>query len=128
MFFRIGVLKNFAIFTEKHLRWSLFLQAFRLRPLLKIYTNADVFLCFSIFKNSLFYRTPLVAASEHTLFSNIGKNIGPFTIWLHFRKKLLGSCTFKKLQFFLRNITLFIKKLRRFSKKLLLFRNTIIIE
>ena len=25
MFFKIGVLKNFAIFTGKHLRWSLFL-------------------------------------------------------------------------------------------------------
>ena len=35
MFFKIGVLKNFAIFTGKHLRWSLFLiklQAFRCSP------------------------------------------------------------------------------------------------
>ena len=35
MFFKISVLKNFAIFTGKHLRWSLFLiklQAFRCSP------------------------------------------------------------------------------------------------
>ena len=38
MFFKIGVLKNFAIFTEKHLRWSLLLiklKAFRPVTLLK---------------------------------------------------------------------------------------------
>ena len=47
MLFKIGALKHFAIFTRKHLRWSLFLiklQAWRLQ---------------------LFYRTPLVAASVH---------------------------------------------------------------
>ena len=35
MFFKIGVLKNFAMFTGKHLCWSLFLikmQAFRCFP------------------------------------------------------------------------------------------------
>ena len=38
MFFKIGVLKNFAIFKEKHLLWSLFLikmQAFRYATSLK---------------------------------------------------------------------------------------------
>ena len=47
LLFKIGALKHFAIFTRKHLRWSLFLiklQAWRLH---------------------LFYRTPLVAASVH---------------------------------------------------------------
>ena len=29
-----------------------------------------------------------------THFSNKGKYIGPFTVWLYFREKLLGSCTF----------------------------------
>ena len=38
--FKTGVFKNFAIFTEKHLSWSLFLvklQAFRLVTLLKVH-------------------------------------------------------------------------------------------
>ena len=41
MLFKIGVLKNFAIFTGKHLYWSLFL----------------------IKLQAVFYRTPLLAAS-----------------------------------------------------------------
>ena len=67
IFFRIGVLKNFAIFTRKQLCCSRFvikLQAFRSRTLLKE-TPRQVFsyeYC-EIFKNSLFYRTPPVAAS-----------------------------------------------------------------
>ena len=47
MFFKIGLFKNFANFTGKHLCWSLFLiklQAFR--------------------SSNLFYRTPPVAASK----------------------------------------------------------------
>ena len=43
MLFKIGVLKNFASFTGKHLGWSLFLIKF-------------------------FYRTPLVAASVYVAF------------------------------------------------------------
>ena len=43
MFFKVGVLKNFASFTGKHLGWSLFLIKF-------------------------FYRTPPVAASVHVTF------------------------------------------------------------
>ena len=38
MFFKKGVLKNFAVFTEKHLCWSLFLiklQAFRASKFLR---------------------------------------------------------------------------------------------
>ena len=58
MFFEIGVLKNFAIFTEENLCWSLLLiklQAFR---------PTQVFSCeyCEIFENSFFYRTPLVLA------------------------------------------------------------------
>ena len=47
MFFTIGVLKNFAIFTEKHLCWSLFLiklQASRPATLLKRDSDKGVFL------------------------------------------------------------------------------------
>ena len=47
VFFRIGVLKNFAIFTGRHLCWSLFLmksQAFRPASLLNRDFNIGVFL------------------------------------------------------------------------------------
>ena len=47
MFFRVGVYKNFANFTGKHLCWSLFLiklQAFMPPTLLKIDSNTGVFL------------------------------------------------------------------------------------
>ena len=48
--FKIGVLKHFAIFNAKRLRWSLFLD---------IDSSTGVFLCeyCEIFKNSFFYRT-----------------------------------------------------------------------
>ena len=62
MFFKIGVLMNFLIFTGKHLRWSLFLiklQAFKRE------TPAQVLSCeyCEIFKNTFVNRTPSVAAS-----------------------------------------------------------------
>ena len=63
MFFKIGALKNFAVFTGKHLCWSLFLmklQAFR-----GISVNIAKFLR----RASLFHRTPLVAAFVSLLFS-----------------------------------------------------------
>ena len=47
MFFKIGVLKNFAIFMKKHLSWSLFLttlQAYMSATLLKRDSNTVVFL------------------------------------------------------------------------------------
>ena len=69
MSFNIGVLKNFAIFTGKHLRWSHFLidlQIFRPATLLKE-TLTQVLSCeyCKIFKNSFFDRIPTVAASLH---------------------------------------------------------------
>ena len=67
MYFRISVLKKFAMFTRKHLCWSLFLinmQAWRPATLLKRDSNT-VFSweIFKIFKNIFFYRTRSVAAS-----------------------------------------------------------------
>ena len=65
MFFQIGVLKNFANFTEKPLCWSLFLiklQHFKSPK----ETPTQVFsyeIC-EIFNNTFFYKTPPVAASE----------------------------------------------------------------
>ena len=46
MFFKIGVIKNFAIFKGKHLRWCVFLiklKPFRPATLLKRDSNVDVF-------------------------------------------------------------------------------------
>ena len=58
MFFKIGVLKNFAKFTEKHLFQSLFLINClkKLLNLIKKETLAQVFFCdfCEIFKNSFF--------------------------------------------------------------------------
>ena len=65
-----GVLKNFAIFTEKHLRWSPFLaklEAFRPVILLKRDSSIGVFLyMLRNFKNTSLYRTPPVAASRYS--------------------------------------------------------------
>ena len=61
MFFKIAVLKNFAVFRGKHLCWSLFLINFR--PLgLQLYLKEaprQVFSCeyCEIFKNSFFIET-----------------------------------------------------------------------
>ena len=68
MLFEIAVLKNFATFIGKHQCRSIFLiklQGSRPATLLKRHSNTGVFLwnCKS-FKNTFFYRTPLVAASE----------------------------------------------------------------
>ena len=70
MFFKIDVLKNFANFIGNHQYWSIILiklQAWRPATLLKK-TPTQVFsfeICES-FKNTLFYRTLPVAASEQT--------------------------------------------------------------
>ena len=64
IFFKIAVLKNFAIFTEKHFSWSLF----SIKACNFIKKRLQHW-CFSMNtarffrKNSLFYETPLVAAS-----------------------------------------------------------------
>ena len=68
MFLEVCILKNFAIFTRKHMCWSQFL--------IKLQTKACNFIknrlqhmCFpvnaaKIFKNSFCYKTSLVAASD----------------------------------------------------------------
>ena len=66
---RKGVLRNFTNFTGKHLCQSLFFNevaTLRSAILLKKETLAQVFSCefCEIPKNTLFYRTPLVVASE----------------------------------------------------------------
>ena len=66
MFFKMGLLKHFTIFTRKHLCWSLFLISCR-ASVLQLYwkeTPTQVFSCehCEIFKNSYFYRKSLVDA------------------------------------------------------------------
>ena len=77
MFFKITVLKNFKIFTGKHLCWSLFLIKFQSwwpATLLKRNSNTGVFCEYcKILKISSFSRTPmkvapLITASEKQLF------------------------------------------------------------
>ena len=61
MYFKIGVLKNFAMFTRKYLCWSL-----RPAALLKKRLQHRCSACeyCEIFENSFFYRTSPVTASE----------------------------------------------------------------
>ena len=70
-FFKKDVLQSFANLTGKHLQWSLFsikLQAFRPEKLLKREPNTvlsyEIYEIYEIFKDTLFYRTHPVAASE----------------------------------------------------------------
>ena len=61
VFCKKGVLKNFTKFTGKHLCWSLFFKnLFFLKKRLREFSCE---FC-EIFKNTFFYRTPPVAASE----------------------------------------------------------------
>ena len=66
MFLKIGVLKSFENFTGKYLYWSLFLINLMEFYLKKISTQ--VFFCeiCDSFKNTFFYKTTPVAASEYT--------------------------------------------------------------
>ena len=65
---KIGVLKNFAMFTGKYLCWSLFLIKLQRPATVLKETSTQVFFCkyCEIFKNSFFYRPLLVAASAST--------------------------------------------------------------
>ena len=73
-------LKNFPIFTGKHLCWSLFVNkvvGLRLAALLKKRLRHSFFpLKFVIFLRTSFYRTPPVAASEGTRLAHHTKIIG----------------------------------------------------
>ena len=64
MFFKIGVFKNFSNFIGKYQCWII---SWTPATLSKRDSNT-MFSCkiFKIFKNTLFYRTPLVTASEKT--------------------------------------------------------------
>ena len=66
MFLKIGVLKKFANFTGKQLPWNFFLIKLKVLSPATLFekTPTQVFSCeiCEIFKNTLFYGTPRVAA------------------------------------------------------------------
>ena len=62
VFFKIGVLKSFANFTGKHQCWSLFLIKFQ------VFWCVFFLIC-DISKNTFFYRTPLMTASDSSFVS-----------------------------------------------------------
>ena len=68
MFFKTAALKKFAIFTGKHLCWSVFLinlQVWRPAALLKRDSSPNFSREYcEVFKDGFIYRTPLVAASK----------------------------------------------------------------
>ena len=72
MFFKVAILKNSAIFTEKYLYWSLFSINLQARPeglqRYKKETPIQLFFCeyCKVFKNSFFYITSPAAASLST--------------------------------------------------------------
>ena len=83
MFFKISVLKNFAIFTGKHLCWDLF--SMKACNFIQKETPTQVFSCeyCEILKNNFFYMTPPVAAFESNQPNNSRKNcFNPVGIYL----------------------------------------------
>ena len=104
IFCKIGALKDWAIFTGKHLCWSLFfikLQVFSPATLLKRDSNTVVFLWilwnfyWIIFIESLFHKITLLAASTaqkikisiKNFFSKCDQILGFRRIWSHLLKK-----------------------------------------
>ena len=66
MFFKIGVLKNFAVFTGKHLRWSLFLIKLQRRDFIK---NRLQHRCFLISFHIFFPRRETLSSGVSRVFS-----------------------------------------------------------
>ena len=83
MFCEKGVLSNFAKFTGKHLCQSLFLIKLQAAPATFLWILRN-------FKNTFFYRTPLVAASD--------KCLEEFDLTFTFSKIVLLKETIKLLQ------------------------------
>ena len=85
MIFKIGVYKNFVVFTEEHLCWSLFL-------ILIFETPTQMFSCkhWEIFKNKYFYRTSPVAASLKTFLVSFDKTLN-----------ISNACTQDAIRFFI---------------------------
>ena len=88
MFFKIGVLKNFVIFTAKYLCWDLFsikLQACRAATLLKRDSNRGVFLWAASFTEHLRWLLLIIRQIKDQ--ARIGKKW-----WRNIKKKRFYSC------------------------------------
>ena len=88
MFFKIGALKTFAIFTAKHLCWSLFLmklQAWRAATLSKRDSNTSVFLWAASFIEHLRWLLLIIRQIKDQ--ARKGKKC-----WKNIKKKRFYSC------------------------------------
>ena len=87
MFFKIGVRKNFANFTGKHLCWSPFL----------IKLQRLQHRCFPV-KLPRFLRTPPVAASVHIVHTDVRCNLSRWNNG--YKERSIKAKTFRKKEFF----------------------------
>ena len=90
MFYKIGVLKNFAKFTGKSLCWSLFSNK------VQALGSTQVLPCIfcEIFKNTFFYRKPPVVASvnQNQRFTDVKQESCSVRFCkVHMKKNALGS-------------------------------------
>ena len=92
VFCKKGVLRNFTKFTGKHLCQSLFFNkvAGQACNFIKKETLAQVFSCefCEISKNTFFYRTPLVAASESSKHKILTIHFYLLLFWMEFGRHL----------------------------------------
>ena len=106
MFFKIDVLKNFAIFTEKYLRWLL--QAFFYRtPMViasgflwqqihfssesGIHCSHTGFYCELLWKHELNLIQPLKLFCKHSVFGNFANFTGKQLCWNPFFNRVIPS-------------------------------------
>ena len=97
MFFKIGALTNFTIFTRKHLCWSLFLIKWQTWPsasLLKRDSNTGVFLwILRNFLEHLFLQDITFCTLDATVPENIGRRNGKKHNHNKFSNNYMGSPT-----------------------------------
>ena len=82
MYFRIGALKDFVMFTEKHLCWSLFLinmHAWRPATLLK--RDSKIFSRFFPVRFEKFLRAPIFTEHIRWLLLEISHELSLYCIW-----------------------------------------------
>ena len=94
MYFRIVALKDFAMFTEKHLCWSLFLiniQAWRCVTLLRRDSR----------KFAKFLRTPIFTERIRWLLLEISYELSLYCIWEQWMVLFRGTCWLPSVYFIL---------------------------
>ena len=102
MFWKIGVLKNFVLFTGMHLCWILFLIKLPWRPVTLLKRDSYTVFLWNVwnFKNFL-YRTPLLTISVKFLyftehFETLQSGMEMFWHELYFQKQSPGGILFKR--------------------------------